>query len=76
MIGDELNMEKSNAVVKVDTEENWAKAKNYIPDKFTIIIYEAEDGKPPRIKIGDGIHTVGELSFLANKEVKDKTLIL
>lgn len=66
-------MEKSQAMIKVDSEENWAKAKNYIPDKFTIIVY---DGKPPRIKIGDGIHTVNELSFLANKEVKDKTLIL
>ena len=30
-------MEKANAVVKVDTEENWSKAKNYIPDSFTII---------------------------------------
>lgn len=69
-------MEKSQAMIKVDSEENWEKAKNYIPDKFTIIVYAAEDDKPPRIKIGDGIHTVNELSFLTNKEVKDNTLIL
>lgn len=66
-------MEKSQAMIKVDSEENWAKAKNYVPDKFTIIVY---DGEPPRIKIGDGIHTVNELSFLTNKEVKNNTLIL
>lgn len=69
-------MEKSQAIIKVDSEENWNKAKNYIPDLFTIIVYKAEDDKPPRIKIGDGIHTVNELSFLTNKEVKGNTLIL
>lgn len=66
-------MEKSQAIIKVDSEENWNKAINYIPDKFTIIVY---DNQPPRIKIGDGIHTVNELPFLSNKEVKDNTLIL
>ena len=66
-------MEKSQPIMKVDTEENWAKDKNYIPDKFTIIVY---DGKPPKIKIGDGVHNVIELPFLSNKEVKDDTLIL
>ena len=67
-------MEKSQPIMKVDTEENWAKAKNYIPDKFTIIVY---DGRPPKIKIGDGTHYVNELPFLTdNKEVKDDTLIL
>lgn len=70
-------MEKSNAIIKVDSEENWNKATKYIPDVFTIIVYEAEDNKPPRIKIGDGVHTVKELSFLTNnKTVEDNTLIL
>ena len=70
-------MEKSQATIKVDSEENWNKAKNYIPDKFTIIVYKGEDNEPPRIKIGDGIHTVNELSFLTNKKtVEDGTLIL
>ena len=69
-------MEKSQAIIKTDSAENWEKAINYIPDKFTIIVYEYI-GEAPRIKIGDGIHTVNELSFLINdKTVKDKTLIL
>lgn len=70
-------MEKSNAIIKTDSVENWEKAKNYIPDKFTIIVYTYANDEPPRIKIGDGIHNVNELSFLINdKEVKDDTLIL
>ena len=70
-------MEKSSATIKVDTSENWKKAINYIPDKFTIIVYNDVDENPPKIKIGDGIHKVNDLPFLTNnKEVKDNTLIL
>lgn len=70
-------MEKSNAIIKTDSAENWEKAKNYVPDKFTIIVYTYADDMPPRIKIGDGIHTVNELSFLiSEKTVKNNTLIL
>ena len=36
-------MQKSNAIVKTDSEENWNKAVNYIPDSFTIIVYEYEN---------------------------------
>ena len=68
-------MKKSNAIVKVDTEENWNKAINYIPDSFTIIVYESSE-KAPRVKIGDGIHTVGELPFLSSREVVEDTLVL
>ena len=68
-------MEKSNAIVKVDTEENWAKAVNYIPDSFTIIVYTYTD-KSPKVKIGDGITLVNDLPFLSNKEVEDDTLVL
>ena len=68
-------MEKSNAIVKVDTEENWKKAQNYIPDSFTIIVYSYED-RGPKIKIGDGIHKVNDLPFLNNKEVEEHTLVL
>ena len=39
-------MEKSNAIVKVDTEENWAKAINYIPDSFTIVVYTYNNKSP------------------------------
>lgn len=68
-------MEKSNAIVKVDTEENWGKAVNFVPDPFTIIIYTYE-GKSPKVKIGDGIHKVSDLPFLVNREVNDRTLVL
>lgn len=68
-------MEKSHATVKVDTEANWAKAINYIPDSFTIIVYTYED-KSPKVKIGDGIHKVNDLPFLSNKEVSGNVLVL
>lgn len=68
-------MIKSNATIKVDIEENWNKAKNYIPDNFTIIVYSYED-KPPKIKIGDGVHKVSELPFLSNNEVDGNCLVL
>lgn len=69
-------MDKSSAVIKVDTEENWKKAINYIPDKFTIIVYKQLDESAPKIKIGDGIHTVNALPFLMQKSVQGTTLIL
>ena len=68
-------MKKSNATVKVDLAINWEKAKNYIPDSFTIIVYEFDEGSP-KVKIGDGIHSVGELPFLSNREVDGDTLVL
>ena len=68
-------MTKSNATVKVDTFENWEKAVNYVPDSFTIIVYEFENGSP-KVKIGDGIHKVKDLPFLSNREVVNDTLIL
>ena len=61
-------MDKNNALIEVDWAENWAKAKNYIPDKFTIIVYQYKDFSP-KVKIGDGIHTVNSLPFLVEKEV-------
>ena len=68
-------MIKSNAIVKVDSEENWKKALNYIPNAFTIIVYTYENDQP-KVKIGDGIHKVNDLPFLNNREVVDDTLML
>lgn len=68
-------MVKTQAVVKTDTEENWNKAKNYIPELNTIIIYTYDDAAP-KIKIGDGVHTVISLPFLVQKEVNGTTLII
>ena len=68
-------MQKSNAIIKTDLAENWEKAKNYVPDRFTIIVYEYEN-MPPKIKIGDGIHKLCDIAFLVSKEVQENTLIL
>lgn len=69
-------MIKNNATIKVDSEENWNKAVNYVPDVFTIIVYQYED-RSPKIKIGDGKTKVNDLPFLSNeKEVQNTTLIL
>ena len=68
-------MVKSNAVVKVDSEENWNKAVNYIPDPFTILVYTYEESTP-KVKIGDGIHKVKDLPFLSRREVVEDTLVL
>ena len=68
-------MQKSNAIVKVDTEANWNKAINYIPDKFTIIVYTYENSAP-RVKFGDGVTVVTKLPFLNNNEVVNDTLVL
>ena len=65
-------MRKSNAVIRTDLASNWEKAKNYIPDNFTIIVYEYEDASP-RIKIGDGIHFVGDLPFLNTNQPAKET---
>ena len=68
-------MLKSNAVVKVDSEENWNKAVNYIPDPFTILVYTYREATP-KVKIGDGTHKVKDLPFLNQSQVVDDTLIL
>lgn len=68
-------MKKNNATIKVDSPENWAKAKNYVPDAFTIIVYQSPE-VAPKIKIGDGVHTVDELPFLVEKRVEGSTLVL
>lgn len=52
---------KSAAIIKTDLPENWEKAINYIPDKFTIIVYEYPDA--PKIKIGDGKTKVNDLAW-------------
>lgn len=69
-------MKKSTAIIKTDLAENWAKAVNYIPDQFTIIVYEFTDASP-KIKIGDGLHKLEDLPFLIKKKmVIEDTLVL
>ena len=52
-------MIKENTIIKTDTMENWAKAKNFIPKVNEIIIY-SDAG----MKIGDGKTKVNELPFI------------
>lgn len=54
---------KIRLVLKHDTEENWAKATNFIPKKGEVIIYDDAAGEPARIKIGDGTTKVNDLPF-------------
>lgn len=56
---------------KVETPEDWEKAKNFIPKKDQIIIYDGikENGHYvtlPRLKIGDGVTKVNDLPFAPN----------
>lgn len=49
---------------KIDTEANWLKAINFIPNKGEIIIYEKDTSYSyDRIKIGDGVSNVNDLPF-------------
>lgn len=49
---------------KHDIEANWLKAVNFIPKKGELIIYDIDTTyNYERVKIGDGVHTVNELSF-------------
>lgn len=55
---------KTRFQLKIDTEENWSKAINFIPKKGEPIIYEPDSTNPQyRIKIGDGSTLVNSLDF-------------
>lgn len=67
--------------IKRDTELNWEKAKNFIPKKDEVIIYDCVN--TTKIKIGDGITKVNELNFveevipsLSAQYIDDETIIL
>lgn len=50
---------------KHDIEANWIKAVSFVPKAGEIIIYDADNiHLQPRIKIGNGIETVGDLDFV------------
>ena len=51
---------------KIDTQENWEKATNFIPLKGELIIYDIDaNNTSRRIKIGDGITPVNDLEFVS-----------
>ena len=58
-------------VHKHDTAENWDKAANFIPKAGELIIYDEDATHSyPRIKIGDGVKTVGALEFIGDIEAE------
>lgn len=67
-------------LLKIESPENWEKAKNFVPKLGQIIIYDGvkENNQyiqPPQIKIGDGITKVNDLPFEArNSGLTTKTL--
>lgn len=48
--------------IKREKEDDWKKAKNFIPKLNEVIIYDCNDGNV-RIKVGDGKTKVNDLSF-------------
>ena len=59
---------------KLEAAQDWEKAKNFIPRKNQIIIYDGikQDDryiKPPRIKIGDGFTKVNDLPFESDTNI-------
>lgn len=54
---------KARQIQKHDIAENWDKITGFIPQKGEIIVYDAEDGSAPRVKIGDGVNLVKDLPF-------------
>ena len=56
---------KTRVVQKHDVESNWLLATNFIPMNGEIIIYDEDDNyNYKRIKIGNGIDNVNDLSFI------------
>lgn len=54
----------SRITQKHDIENNWEKATNFIPLNGEIIVYDSDDSHAhQRIKIGDGVTKVNDLSF-------------
>lgn len=60
-------MIKTNTVIKHDLSANWSKAKNFVPKKEEVIIYD--DIFPCGIKIGDGVTNLQDLPFVSNYEI-------
>lgn len=66
-------MFNTRIIHKHDTAENWAKAINFIPKAGELIIYDQDENFAySRIKMGDGIKTVGELPFI-DEQKADKS---
>lgn len=52
--------------IKREKEEDWKKAKNFIPKFNEVIIYDCNDGSV-KIKVGDGKTKVNDLEFTSDR---------
>ena len=51
---------------KHDTEANWNQAYDFVPKAGEIIVYDKDDNYHyERVKIGDGVTPISELSFIS-----------
>lgn len=67
---------KTRIIHKHDTEENWNKAVNFIPQNGEIIIYDPDQFHPTsRLKIGNGREVVSNLPFIINEAVFNNTIV-
>lgn len=54
-------------VQKHDIEANWLKAVNFVPMQGEIVVYDKDENYDyERIKVGDGVTLVSDLSFVAD----------
>lgn len=67
MANKELN---ARIITKHDKEENWNKATSFIPKLGEIVVYEQDNiSSVSRIKIGNGIDRIKDLSFITEPYV-------
>lgn len=60
-------MEKQYTIIKIDTEENWNKAINFIP-KDKELIYYIFKNENIGLKIGNGETKINDLPFVDENE--------
>ena len=57
---------KTRIIHKHDLESNWLLATNFTPKQGELIVYDVDSTHPyERFKIGDGVHNVNTLPFIA-----------
>ena len=67
---------KSRIQLKNDTEQNWGRAKNFVPLRGEVIIYLADDTHPfSRLKVGDGTTNVNNLPFINSSNTPQSDVV-
>lgn len=63
---------KTRIIHTHDTEENWNKCPNFIPNKGEMIVYDIDnDHEYQRVKFGDGITSIVNLPFTIGMSMDD-----